>query len=63
MSDAGAAVAIPDGELTAARLGNEVLALLEDRGRLRAMASAARSLARPEAAREVAGELLEAARR
>jgi UDP-N-acetylglucosamine--N-acetylmuramyl-(pentapeptide) pyrophosphoryl-undecaprenol N-acetylglucosamine transferase len=63
MSAAGAAVAIPDGQLTAARLREEVVALLEDSRRLQAMASAARGLARPEAAREVAGELLEAARR
>jgi UDP-N-acetylglucosamine--N-acetylmuramyl-(pentapeptide) pyrophosphoryl-undecaprenol N-acetylglucosamine transferase len=63
MAAAGAAVSIPDGELTAARLGGEVSALLGDRERLREMASAARSLARPEAAREVAGELLESARR
>lgn len=63
MSDAGAAVVIADGELTAARLGEEVAALLADRDRLGAMAAAARSLARPGAAREVAGELLEAAGR
>jgi UDP-N-acetylglucosamine--N-acetylmuramyl-(pentapeptide) pyrophosphoryl-undecaprenol N-acetylglucosamine transferase len=63
MTAAGAAVTIPDGELSAARLGAEVAALLGDRARLAAMAAAARSLARPEAAREVAGELLEVARR
>jgi UDP-N-acetylglucosamine--N-acetylmuramyl-(pentapeptide) pyrophosphoryl-undecaprenol N-acetylglucosamine transferase len=61
MSDAGAAVVIPDGELSASRLGGEVAALLADRGRLAAMAAAARSLARPQAAGEVAHELLEAA--
>jgi UDP-N-acetylglucosamine--N-acetylmuramyl-(pentapeptide) pyrophosphoryl-undecaprenol N-acetylglucosamine transferase len=63
MSAAGAAVCIPDAELTPARLGAEVAALLADRRRLAAMASAARGLARPDAAREVAGELLEAAGR
>ena len=63
MSDAGAAVVIADGQLCAARLGGEVAALLADRDRLAAMASAARSLARPDAAREVAGELIEAAER
>jgi UDP-N-acetylglucosamine--N-acetylmuramyl-(pentapeptide) pyrophosphoryl-undecaprenol N-acetylglucosamine transferase len=63
MVDAGAAVAIPDGELTAARLASEVAALLADRSRLAAMSAAARGLARPHAAREVAGELLEAAAR
>ena len=61
MSDAGAAIAIPDGELTAPRLAREVAELLADRTRLAAMASAARSLARPDAATEVARELLEAA--
>ena len=61
MSEAGAAVTIPDGELTAARLLAETAALLEDRSRLAAMASASRSLARPKAASEVAHELLDAA--
>jgi len=63
MSQAGAAVTIPDRELSARRLAAEVAALLADRSRLAAMATAARGLARPGAAREVAGELLEAARR
>jgi UDP-N-acetylglucosamine--N-acetylmuramyl-(pentapeptide) pyrophosphoryl-undecaprenol N-acetylglucosamine transferase len=61
MAGAGAAVVIADGELSGARLGGEVAALLADRERLRAMAAAAASLARPDAARDVAGELLEAA--
>ena len=61
MADAGAAVTIPDAELTPARLLAATLALLADDARLAAMASAARSLARPQAAAEVAGELLEAA--
>jgi UDP-N-acetylglucosamine--N-acetylmuramyl-(pentapeptide) pyrophosphoryl-undecaprenol N-acetylglucosamine transferase len=63
MTDAGAAITIPDSELTAGRLGAEVAALLADPDRLAAMSAAAASLARPHAAREVAGELLEAARR
>jgi UDP-N-acetylglucosamine--N-acetylmuramyl-(pentapeptide) pyrophosphoryl-undecaprenol N-acetylglucosamine transferase len=63
MSGAGAAVVIPDGELSAARLSEEVAALLGDRERLRTMAAAARGLARPQAARDVARELLEAATR
>jgi UDP-N-acetylglucosamine--N-acetylmuramyl-(pentapeptide) pyrophosphoryl-undecaprenol N-acetylglucosamine transferase len=62
MVDAGAAVAIPDGELNAGRLAGEVAALLADRERLAAMASAASGLARPRAAKEVADELLKAAR-
>ncbi len=62
MAEAGAAVVIADGELTGARLGGEVASLLADERRLGAMAAAARSLARPRAAAEVAAELLGAAR-
>jgi len=61
MSSAGAAMVIPDAELTAARLGGEVAELLADRERLRAMGAAAGALARPDAARDVAQELLDAA--
>jgi UDP-N-acetylglucosamine--N-acetylmuramyl-(pentapeptide) pyrophosphoryl-undecaprenol N-acetylglucosamine transferase len=61
MADAGAAVVIPDAELTAARLGSEVGSLLGDRSRLKAMASASASLARPDAAQAVADEVLAAA--
>ena len=63
MAEGGAATVIPDGELSAARLGGEVAALLGDEHRLRAMAAASRGLARPRAAADVAGELLAAARR
>jgi UDP-N-acetylglucosamine--N-acetylmuramyl-(pentapeptide) pyrophosphoryl-undecaprenol N-acetylglucosamine transferase len=61
MTDAGAAVVIPDSELTGARLAHEIAALLGDRARLAAMAAASRGLARPEAARDVADELIAAA--
>jgi UDP-N-acetylglucosamine--N-acetylmuramyl-(pentapeptide) pyrophosphoryl-undecaprenol N-acetylglucosamine transferase len=61
MERAGAAVVIPDGELTPARLGQEVGHLLADPSRLAAMARASAELARPDAARRVAGQLLEAA--
>jgi len=61
MAQAGAAVVIPDGELSAARLARETAALLADPQRMRAMAAAARHLARPDAAQAVADELLEAA--
>jgi UDP-N-acetylglucosamine--N-acetylmuramyl-(pentapeptide) pyrophosphoryl-undecaprenol N-acetylglucosamine transferase len=61
MSDAGAAVVIDDADLSGARLGGEVAALLADREHLRAMSAAAASLARPDAARDVAQELLDAA--
>jgi UDP-N-acetylglucosamine--N-acetylmuramyl-(pentapeptide) pyrophosphoryl-undecaprenol N-acetylglucosamine transferase len=63
MADAGAALVIEDAALSAERLGTAVTALLADRERLAAMSAAARGLARPEAAREVASELLEAAGR
>jgi UDP-N-acetylglucosamine--N-acetylmuramyl-(pentapeptide) pyrophosphoryl-undecaprenol N-acetylglucosamine transferase len=61
MADAGAAVVIPDRELSGARLAHEVGSLLADDLRLGAMARASAELARPNAAREVAGELLAAA--
>jgi UDP-N-acetylglucosamine--N-acetylmuramyl-(pentapeptide) pyrophosphoryl-undecaprenol N-acetylglucosamine transferase len=63
MSDAGAAVSIPDGELSAAGLRAQVDELLGDRERLARMGEASRSLARTDAAGEVARELLEAAGR
>ncbi len=63
MADAGAATVIADAELNGARLEREVTALLEDRARLQEMAAASRALARPQAARDVAGELLAAASR
>jgi UDP-N-acetylglucosamine--N-acetylmuramyl-(pentapeptide) pyrophosphoryl-undecaprenol N-acetylglucosamine transferase len=63
MEQAGAAVVIPDAELTAPRLAQVVGQLLADRPRLAAMGRAAAALARPDAAREIAHELLAAARR
>jgi UDP-N-acetylglucosamine--N-acetylmuramyl-(pentapeptide) pyrophosphoryl-undecaprenol N-acetylglucosamine transferase len=61
MAEAGAAVVIADEQLTGARLGVEVAGLLADPHRLRAMGAASRGLARPEAAQDVAAELLVAA--
>jgi UDP-N-acetylglucosamine--N-acetylmuramyl-(pentapeptide) pyrophosphoryl-undecaprenol N-acetylglucosamine transferase len=61
MAQAGAAVVIPDRELTPERLAHEVAALLHDRTRLEAMARAAAALARPDAARAIAHEVLAAA--
>jgi UDP-N-acetylglucosamine--N-acetylmuramyl-(pentapeptide) pyrophosphoryl-undecaprenol N-acetylglucosamine transferase len=61
MVDAGAAVVVPDGELTPQRLDDEVRTLLGDPARLAAMAAASRGLARPDAARDIAREVLEAA--
>lgn len=62
MRAGGAAVVIPDAELTADRLGTEVVAVLGHEQRLGGMASAARALAKPDAARRIADEVLEAAR-
>lgn len=63
MAAAGAAVVVPDDELSAPRLAAETAALLADPPRLEAMARASQGLARPDAARDVADELLQAARR
>jgi UDP-N-acetylglucosamine--N-acetylmuramyl-(pentapeptide) pyrophosphoryl-undecaprenol N-acetylglucosamine transferase len=57
---AGAAVVIPDEELSAARLAREVRRLLSDPAALEAMGRAAAGLARPGAAREIAAEVLAA---
>jgi UDP-N-acetylglucosamine--N-acetylmuramyl-(pentapeptide) pyrophosphoryl-undecaprenol N-acetylglucosamine transferase len=62
MEEAGAAIVIPDDELTAARLAAEVGGLLADPGRLSAMARASAALAKPDAAREIAREVQAAAR-
>jgi UDP-N-acetylglucosamine--N-acetylmuramyl-(pentapeptide) pyrophosphoryl-undecaprenol N-acetylglucosamine transferase len=61
MVAAGAAVLLPDGELTGARLGAVVDALLGDPSRLAAMASASAALARPDAAQAVADAVLASA--
>jgi UDP-N-acetylglucosamine--N-acetylmuramyl-(pentapeptide) pyrophosphoryl-undecaprenol N-acetylglucosamine transferase len=61
MADGGAAVVVADSELTPERLAHEVAMLLHDRTRLAAMARASAGLARPDAARDVAAQLREAA--
>jgi UDP-N-acetylglucosamine--N-acetylmuramyl-(pentapeptide) pyrophosphoryl-undecaprenol N-acetylglucosamine transferase len=61
MEQAGAAIVIPDDELSGPRLAQEVGRLLGDPPRLAAMAEASAALARPDAAREIAHELLAAA--
>ena len=58
----GAAVVVPDADLTPTRLRQEVAALLGDHERRERMAAAARALARPDAAAVIADELLELAR-
>ncbi len=62
MERAGAATVLRDEELGVERLGAEVTALIEDESRLQRMAAASRTLARPDAARQIADEVLAAAR-
>jgi UDP-N-acetylglucosamine--N-acetylmuramyl-(pentapeptide) pyrophosphoryl-undecaprenol N-acetylglucosamine transferase len=62
MVDAGAAVLIRDDELTAERLREDVRAIIETPGRLAQMAAASAALARPNAASDIAAEVLAAAR-
>ena len=61
MRSGGAATVITDAELDAGRLAAEVAAVLSEPARLKAMAAAARRLAKPDAARRIADEVLEAA--
>jgi UDP-N-acetylglucosamine--N-acetylmuramyl-(pentapeptide) pyrophosphoryl-undecaprenol N-acetylglucosamine transferase len=63
MSEAGAALVIPDAQLSAQGLRETVRRLLNDPRRLEQMAAASASLARPNAAADVARALLEAAHR
>jgi UDP-N-acetylglucosamine--N-acetylmuramyl-(pentapeptide) pyrophosphoryl-undecaprenol N-acetylglucosamine transferase len=62
MQQAGAGEIIEDGALDPAVLLAEVSAILADPDRLERMATAARGLAKPEAARTIADQVLEAAR-
>jgi UDP-N-acetylglucosamine--N-acetylmuramyl-(pentapeptide) pyrophosphoryl-undecaprenol N-acetylglucosamine transferase len=61
VEQAGAALVIPDAELTAPRLAQEVGRLLADPARLAAMGRASAELARPDAAQTIADEVLAAA--
>jgi len=61
MSGAGAAETVADGELSAALLAGRVSSLFEDEPRLAAMSAASTSLAKPDAARKIADEVLAAA--
>jgi UDP-N-acetylglucosamine--N-acetylmuramyl-(pentapeptide) pyrophosphoryl-undecaprenol N-acetylglucosamine transferase len=63
MVDAGAAETIDDAALSAGLLSQRVAGLLGDRSRLEAMATASAALARPDAARRIADEVLAAASR
>ena len=60
MERAGAAVVVPDEQLDGPRLAREVGALLAAPEQMRAMAKAARSVAKPDAAKRIAAELLRA---
>jgi UDP-N-acetylglucosamine--N-acetylmuramyl-(pentapeptide) pyrophosphoryl-undecaprenol N-acetylglucosamine transferase len=62
MEREGAALVIPDGELTGPRLAQEVGRLLGDPAQLNAMGRAAAQLARPDAADRIAAEVLAASR-
>ena len=62
MSDAGAALVIDDSELDPGTLVKTVAGLFADGRRLERMAAASRALARPDAAKQIANEILEAAR-
>jgi UDP-N-acetylglucosamine--N-acetylmuramyl-(pentapeptide) pyrophosphoryl-undecaprenol N-acetylglucosamine transferase len=61
MEEAGAAIVVRDEELGAERLAAEIGGLLDDEGRLAAMAAASAALAKPDAARRIADEVLAAA--
>ena len=63
LAEAGAAVLLPERELTPERLAEEVRALLAEPSRLRAMAERARSLATPDAAERLVDLILALARR
>jgi UDP-N-acetylglucosamine--N-acetylmuramyl-(pentapeptide) pyrophosphoryl-undecaprenol N-acetylglucosamine transferase len=58
LEEAGAAIVLPEGELSARRLSNLISGLLADAGRRSRMAAAARAVARPDAARVIADRVL-----
>jgi len=61
MTEAGAAETIEDSALSASLLAERVAALLSDAARLESMSRASAGLARPDAARKIADEVLTAA--
>jgi UDP-N-acetylglucosamine--N-acetylmuramyl-(pentapeptide) pyrophosphoryl-undecaprenol N-acetylglucosamine transferase len=60
MAEAGAATVIRDEELDAGRLAAEIGGLFADEARLESMAAASAALAKPDAARRIANEVLAA---
>jgi UDP-N-acetylglucosamine--N-acetylmuramyl-(pentapeptide) pyrophosphoryl-undecaprenol N-acetylglucosamine transferase len=61
MQRAGAAVMVPDREMTGERLFREVTNFMEAPGRARLMGEAARKMAKPDATRRAADILVEIA--
>lgn len=55
---AGAAVHLPQSELSPERIASDVRALLDDSSRLASLASGAKARGRPDAANEIAGHIL-----
>src|SRR3982075_410500 len=62
MARAGAGRVIPEPELTPERLSSEIFALLDQPGEIERQSCAARSLARPNAARDIVNMIEEVAR-
>ena len=62
MARAGAGRVIPEPELTAERLASEIFSLLDQPGEIERQSCAARSLARPNAARDIVNMIEEIAR-
>ena len=58
LQQAGAAVLLPQSQLTGARLRSEVARMLADRPRRLAIAAAAGARGRPQASHEIASKLL-----
>jgi UDP-N-acetylglucosamine--N-acetylmuramyl-(pentapeptide) pyrophosphoryl-undecaprenol N-acetylglucosamine transferase len=63
MARAGAGRVIPESELTPDRLSSEIFSLLDQPGEIERQSCAARSLARPNAARDIVNMIEEVARR
>lgn len=58
LEEKGAAIVLPESDLSARRLSNLIAGLLSDPGRRERMAAAARAAARPDAARVIADRVL-----
>jgi UDP-N-acetylglucosamine--N-acetylmuramyl-(pentapeptide) pyrophosphoryl-undecaprenol N-acetylglucosamine transferase len=58
LEEAGAAIHLPQSQLSGATLGSTVSSLLHDETRMRALATAAAARARPDAAAEIARRIV-----